>query len=855
MLKIWEISGIPADTSPERNVAMQIRRFLFSLEHASCSCVSTEILFRHDFDNKVKIYFVLRNSSKQQNSTLEKQLRMSGYMLQALDEKAAADFCSKMSSFLQADTSVVLKSEKLVTTPMTQEGYYYWADALLERENEEYDNFSMLFQTLQNCGESYVSFQLISAALQPYELETLQLLDMSLESRVHGALPNQLNGMLYESYAIPAYTAYHQMVQRQGQPVFLYNILAGSRSGQSRRIAEQVIALIKAESQNAPDLQAVPVNLQAITGTYDDVPFHLNEFLMYQCRNSVIWSGRLLRPERLLRFPFLVTADEALLFFRLPVDDGVITGITATPFQPSNEVLAAEVTDANNITLGRSTGSENVMIGVPPELFAQHALIVGMPGTGKTTLAFHLLLQFQKKGIPFLAIEPTKREYRSMIDAIPDLQIFTPGNQEISPFVFNPFVPPQNVPLERYLPSLFSAFQAALNMTEPLDDAFLKAIQGCYTKYGWRNYSKVGDPGTTLFGMLEFIMYFRNMIQAMDYEPKVKGNLTSGGVLRLSRLIEQNATIFDTIQSMPMDELLDKPTVIELDAIDNGEQKSLIIALLLIRISAYLKAQDPTTRKMNVILLDEAHVLLGQHTSEKGSDSAQNYASQMMENMIAELRALGTGVIVADQRPSAVGTAVVANTDIKVVFRLTERNEKEIIGNSISLSEEAQKTFSQLRKGQAYVLYYKMTKPQVIQTVPIRDDAGLRDHVPDDEVKTRCKFWKTHAELLKPFKECWYCRAAGNTCNGRLRADALYYAARIWEVYRTQIKSSDELLQYVNGVPRLIASMISGLDSKTRETVIICTRIALLRKAALEAGLQPPKKRVAVVLETAEIKE
>ena len=52
-----------------------------------------------------------------------------------------------------------------------------------------------------------------------------------------------------------------------------------------------------------------------------------------------------------------------------------------------------------------------------------------------------------------LGIEPTKNEYRSLVDAIPDIQIFTPGKGYLRQvkgmylhiYIINPFIPPDNV--------------------------------------------------------------------------------------------------------------------------------------------------------------------------------------------------------------------------------------------------------------------------------------------------------------------------------------------------------------------------------------------------------------------------
>lgn len=82
-------------------------------------------------------------------------------------------------------------------------------------------------------------------------------------------------------------------------------------------------------------------------------------------------------------------------------------------------------------------------------------LVVGTPGSGKTTFSVGMLDRLWKEHhIPFLVIEPAKNEYRALVQSIPDLQVFTPGKNFISPFVYNPFVPPKNVKLETYKSTL-----------------------------------------------------------------------------------------------------------------------------------------------------------------------------------------------------------------------------------------------------------------------------------------------------------------------------------------------------------------------------------------------------------------
>ncbi len=129
---------------------------------------------------------------------------------------------------------------------------------------------------------------------------------------------------------------------------------------------------------------------------------------------------------------------------------------------------------------------------------------------------------------------------------------------------------------------------------------------------------------------------------------------------------------------------------------------TVIISIILINVSVYTNSiQAEVDGLKNVILVDEAHVLLDQKSVQKEDQAGSaNFAVQLVENMIAELRSYRTGIIIADQRPSAVGSSIIANTDIKISFRLTEHNEKEIIGNSSNMDESAIQQLSQLERGQ-----------------------------------------------------------------------------------------------------------------------------------------------------------
>lgn len=864
-MRIWRIEAIPAVPEEKLNTAYEsnaLRRILFSLQNTYSNTGSISLYFIHKIGEKISLYMAIHEPTQNDMVTvLEKRLTSDGYQLRKLEAGEAEDLYSCLMDMASSEIRLVVKKEKAVTTPYMREGYYYWSDPIKCDDRSAADGFSGILETLQQCQNSCIAIQLIPTVFQPYEAQVIQYLKSVADSRS----ANQ-SCIGYEPYAIPAFSSYQYYADHMGQATFLYNVFVASQSASGRILSNQLISTLKASSREYADYQDIAVNIAPIQNVgIQSFPHHLNNIVMRGYRDPLIWSGRMIPPTELARLPFLVTADEALTLFRLPYDDGKTVGFSVTKHQKSNGLLDKAVTDPKNLIMGHVYHDEKSLIGVPLEDFAKHSLIVGMPGSGKTTFAIHLLMEFYKRRIPFIAIEPTKTEYRSMLRAIPELQIFTPGKNSVSPYIVNPFIPPKGISLETFIPSVFSAFKAAFSMTDPLDVLFMKAIRACYNRYGWRDYSTVDDPDVQLFGLHEFILVFKEIIENSGYGRDTKSNLESGGMFRISYLLDQNPNIFDAISTMDVEDLLSKPTIIELNAIDDREEKALIIAILLLNISVYTKNKKCLDRNHsgigNVILLDEAHVFLGQRGNSDDSQSrSTNYSAQILENLVAEIRAYGTGIIIADQRPSAVGSGILSNTDIKVAFRLTERNEKEIIGNSMDMEQDVQNQLSQLEKGQAYVFYHKLREPIIISTPDIWQTENLQKYISDEEVKNCQTYWDDKIEKLKPYSLCRYCLCRDHTCNYKMRADAEFYSKFIWNQTLPMIMNGkdsphQEFLRRIWGVPILLGERLMKYDVEYRKSLVNCIRISLQRKGNMEKNLKVTDKEMATIFNTSADKE
>lgn len=778
------------------------------------------------FPARVRIFLLLRKlSASQLQAERELETLLSG-MEAVLTQNGCSlgepDCLTALLAGAEGGLHALARQEKLPLSMFAQFPYYHY-DTL---QNASLD-FSALLTVLCGAPGAALSVQVMPAVENPEEQFVAEQMRQMLQQALSG-VPGANPPMRDDSAQRPL-DSYSYYAGDSG-PRFLLNLLAGGSSTACAALLARLQSVLRGVSLTEIDLSGVFSLSRELLFS----PWNISSALVYQYRNGSLWQN-LQGMEPLMRLPYLYTAEEAACLLRLPVDNGSLPGVASNKVDLSGALFDKAVLAEDNIVFGHLAGNPGVRIGAPLKAFTRHGLIVGTPGTGKTTFSVDLLLQFYEKGVPFLAIEPTKTEYRAMIDAIPELQIFTPGSSGVSPFLCNPFLPPRNITVEKYIPSLVSAFQAAFSMPSPLDMMFLSAVRAAYTKYGWKNSSKTGDPDVQPFGLFEFILCFKELVANSGYSGEVRSNLQSGGTLRLMNLLEQNASIYDTIHTIPLDDLLSKPTVLELNAIENQEQKALLMALLLISICTHTKQNQKGDGELkNIILIDEAHVLLG-GKARSGSAEGQDTTVRALQNMIAEIRSYGTGILIADQSPTAVSRPIVANTDIKVSFRLVQGEEKAMLADATGMEDAQKQHLGRLGVGEAFVYYSRLEGPQMVKTTDSRAAKGIRLSVPDVEVAARMTYWKSHGELLKPYRECRICAQCTAGCDLALRNRADYYAARVLQENSMKMKDRSTAAQYVILLHKPLA-VWEGAPGAEFDRLCFCARLRLLRKIALEKG-------------------
>jgi DNA helicase HerA-like ATPase len=130
------------------------------------------------------------------------------------------------------------------------------------------------------------------------------------------------------------------------------------------------------------------------------------------------------------------------------------------------------------------SGKELYPFGLRENEWLRHVAIFGTTGSGKTNCAFLILRELARKGKPFLVFD-WKRNYRDLIllEDFKDVKVYTVG-RDVSPFCFNPLVPPPRTKAENWLKKLIEIICHAYFLGEGVAFLLQKAIDMVYQEKG-----------------------------------------------------------------------------------------------------------------------------------------------------------------------------------------------------------------------------------------------------------------------------------------------------------------------------------------------------------------------------------
>lgn len=783
----------------------------------------TKPVVNQPYKADISIYFIVRSiqNSEQHSKDITQSLlnictstlSLDRYKFDIVD---VHDIWNDLSKVTCEKPKAVVKVERIdaVNTTALQMCYAY--DVL----SQTHVDLSKFVDILIQHPNSAVSMQLLPTYFMPEELAELNAKNQVLGMLVNGVSVQGVGNVQVESAKRAAF-AYNYYKEHSDQPVFFFNIVTYADAQSNLEIMAKLMGQLNVGQENTASLShALIENINPVKD-FMLSPWLIHNYLESKSRDVNIWNSGY-APASMRRLPFMITDMEACEFFRLPIgNESIGAGLIVNETGSKSKMYAKGILNDCELPFGKLKSSpKGDVIGLRLIDLAKHMLIVGTPGSGKTNFSIGLLRTlWLKYQIPFIVIEPAKNEYRALIQNIPELQVFTPGKNSISPFVFNPFVPPENVKLEAYKSTLKTAFAAGVTMASPLDKIFEETIDNCYSKFRWLNSYTKDDKGIK-FNISDFVKCFEETFNAIGYTGDSR-NIGRAGLVRLQGLIK----LFDNYYSIPIKDLLTKPTVIELAAIENSDEKALYIALILLSVLSYVNANyvGEGDKLRNFILVEEAHVLLD--SSSHGGEGAANpaaIAQGLVKRMLAEIRSYGVGVGIADQSPRKVGTDIIALTDVKLSFRLVEKEDREILANSVSMDSRQMARLAKLKPGESFLFFNKMSDPEEIVTPENRNSQGYRVSLSDEEIAQLTTYWKNNPEKLRPYPECEKSKYCIHTCDYACRLLAREIAKRIVNRYRkTELKLTEQMNEIASHLSALIKQELNGeeYDEKLRSCV------------------------------------
>ena len=380
---------------------------------------------------------------------------------------------------------------------------------------------------------------------------------------------------------------------------------------------------------------------------------------------------------------------------------------------------------------------ENNKVELSCPSLSAHTLITGSTGSGKSNTVYQILQRAIRKKIKFLVIEPAKGEYKNVFGSLKDVYVYG-TNPLLTPLLrINPFSFPNNIHVLEHLDRLVEIFNVCWPMYAAMPAVLKSAIEKSYVNCGWDMMHSVNNYGSNLYPTFEDVAdNIKTIIETSEYDAENKGAYKGSLLTRLRSLSNGiNGLIFaaDEIDSKM---LFDQNVIVDLSRVGSSETKSLIMGMLVLKLQEYhLASADSINQELShLTVLEEAHNILRRTSTEQSSETANllGKSVEMIANAIAEMRTYGEGFIIADQAPGLLDMSVIRNTNTKIIMRLPDESDRNLVGKAANLNDEQIIELAKLPRGVAAVYQNEWVQPVLCKVNRFQYESKPYKYVPVD---------------------------------------------------------------------------------------------------------------------------
>lgn len=385
--------------------------------------------------------------------------------------------------------------------------------------------------------------------------------------------------------------------------------------------------------------------------------------------------------------------------------------------------------DESQTAVSKSTGihlgkiyhmgvNQQVSLDLNLQSLAMHTFITGSTGSGKSNTVYCLLRELNKKKIRYLVVEPAKGEYKHVFGNT-DADVYG-TNPYVSPLLkINPFKFPQGIHVLEHIDRLIEIFNVCWPMYAAMPAVLKDAVERAYLHSGWNLNTSENKYADGLFPtFLDILEELNNVVMESAFSQEVKDNYLGSLATRIQSLTNGIYGKIFANDELGDEKLFDHNVIVDLSRVGSVETKSMIMGILVMRLQEYRMSTGRMNADLNhVTVLEEAHNLLKRTSTEQSSESSNllGKSVEMLSNAIAEVRTYGEGFIIVDQAPGLLDMSVIRNTNTKIIMRLPDAGDRNLVGKSAGLNEDQIKELAKIPTGVAAVYQNNWIEPVLCQ--------------------------------------------------------------------------------------------------------------------------------------------
>lgn len=359
---------------------------------------------------------------------------------------------------------------------------------------------------------------------------------------------------------------------------------------------------------------------------------------------------------------------------------------------------------------------ENTEVALSKQSLASHTFITGSTGSGKSNTVYQMIERARKQGVKFLVVEPAKGEYKNVFGHRNDVTVLGTNPLVSQLLRINPFSFPKNIHVLEHMDRLVEIFNVCWPMYAAMPAVLKSAVEKSYVDCGWdlvKSQNKYGEELYPTFA--DVARNVKSIIDSSEYDAENKGAYKGSLLTRLESLCNGiNGMIFVS-DEISATQLFDENVIVDLSRVGSSETKSLIMGMLVLKLQEYRmsSANGMNAELKHITVLEEAHNLLRRTSSERSSEGSNllGKSVEMLSNAIAEMRTYGEGFIIVDQAPGLMDMSVIRNTNTKIILRLPDQTDRELVGRAANLNEDQITELAKLPCGVGAVYQNEWVQP------------------------------------------------------------------------------------------------------------------------------------------------